>query len=356
MTKIEWTEKTWNPIVGCSVVSPGCTNCYAMKMAARIERMGGAPQYDGTTKQTRAGAVFTGKVALAEKALTQPLKRKKPTTYFVNSMGDLFHENVKPDWLIKAIAVMALCPQHTFQILTKRSEIMRSAMAAIDQSFKGESGIEWLKIQRAAVEITGDPCAAGVVEDRPWPLPNVWLGVSAEDQTRADERIPDLLATPAAVRFVSAEPLLGPINLELAQCNCPWPADAIRTRHLMSCPADRRPHRKWSLDWVIVGGESGPGARPMHPNWARSIRDQCVAAQVPFFFKQWGESKPGSDLKYDDTTFCMDHAGRVVQAPALEQDFPPGASSRDKWVWMRRVGKKAAGRLLDGIEHNGYPK
>ncbi len=304
MSKIEWTEKTWNPIVGCSVVSPGCTNCYAMKMAARIERMGGAPQYDGTTKQTRGGAVFTGKVALAEKALLEPLKRKKPTMYFVNSMGDLFHENVPDGWIDRVFAIMALCPQHTFQILTKRSKRMmeycagsmvsdnlsgrvnRIWQAVLDTPFKGKSS-------NASSELFA--MKNGV------PLPNVWLGVSTEDQTRADERIPDLLDTPAAVRFVSAEPLLG--RIDFGRIPSPerwgenpdgWTFDCLQTGDYYtlfgdgpSLPSDG-PWRDHAIDWIIAGGESGPGARVWDgfEDACRSLRDQCKSADVRFFMKQ----------------------------------------------------------------------
>ena len=209
MTKIEWTGKTWNPIVGCSIVSPGCTNCYAMKMAARLEAMGDAAvkackavpaaHYAGTTKWVNGKPGWTGKVALApDDILTKPLRTRKPTTWFVNSMGDLFHEDVPDEWIDRVFAVMALCPQHTFQVLTKCSARMQAYMTRGDD----EHGDYFERLSDAAVALTSSPCAAHV-ESVNWPLPNVWIGVSAEDQKRADERIPDLLATPAAVRFVS---------------------------------------------------------------------------------------------------------------------------------------------------------
>jgi protein gp37 len=358
MTKIEWTEKTWNPIVGCSIVSPGCTNCYAMKMAARIERMGGAPQYDGTTKPSRAGAVWTGKVALAEKALLEPLKRQKPTTYFVNSMGDLFHEDVPDEWIDRVFSVMALCPQHTFQVLTKRSARMREYCTKMFVEVD-----EWDRIEIAAVGLgaTLDQALdAGKLFDKP--LPNVWLGVSSEDQTRADERIPDLLSTPAAVRFVSAEPLLGPIDLLQPQMGKAF-CDALCKEHCQAQSDQECPKFDGQLDWVIVGGESGKGARPMHPDWARSLRDQCANAGVAFFFKQWGEWADHTELHFasnrcgaaSDLVITPDGhtivGGSKAHGGLVDLDW-----EERRAAWMCKVGKKAAGRTLDGRTHDGMPR
>ena len=302
MTKIEWADKTWNPVVGCSIVSPGCTHCYAMRQAARIERMQNTAfdatvarkysPYAGTTQTTKAGAVWTGKVAMAsDDALTAPLRRRKPTAWFVNSMGDLFHESVPDAWIDRVFAVMALAPQHTFIVLTKRSKRMQRYCADLKRSayvYDAMSNLpdaekRGIKEIRAAYDLVMD-----------WPLPNVILGVSCERQQEADERIPDLLATPAAKRIVSVEPLLGAIDLTgdgregplangeptLAQIDGPNGTYFIR-------------HGASRIDGVIVGGESGAGARPMHPDWARSIRDQCAAANVPFFFKQCGKRAAG---------------------------------------------------------------
>lgn len=341
-TPIQWTHATWNPVVGCSVVSPGCANCYAMKMAARLDRMG-QERYAGLTRTSKAGAVWTGKLALApEHTLTQPLRWSRPRLIFVNSMSDLFHESVPDGWIDEVFAVMALAPQHTFQLLTKRSTRMREYCSdpAVGRRI-GEAVCEqWGTRQSTRVVLIAPGQDENAAPPGPrvylgaWPLPNVWPGVSAEDQTRADERVPDLLATPAAVRFVSAEPLLGRIDfrdyLKIGACRgCGFRGsmgDAFPRRDAQ-CPACGV--ISTTLDWIIVGGESGPGARPMHPAWARSIRDQCAAAGVAFFFKQWG-------AWHADALLYTDVQGRC----------PPPEMN---------IGKKAAGRLLDGREHNDMP-
>lgn len=273
MSKIEWTGETWNPIVGCSIVSPGCTNCYAMRMAARLERMGVA-HYAGTTQASKAGPVWTGKLALApDHIIAKPLGVAKPTTWFVNSMSDLFHEDVPDEWIDRVFAVMALCPQHTFQVLTKRSDRMRAYLARHDVGLKWS--FEWLRI---AGEPMPHPDEA--VEWTRRGLPNVWLGVSAERQQEADARIPDLLATPAAVRFVSAEPLLGPIDFTARRL---WNGRCDACVDEGPCTAG-----DVGINWIIVGGESGHGARPMHREWAESIVGQCRTAGVAVFVKQMG--------------------------------------------------------------------
>ena len=290
-SSIEWTDSTWNPITGCSVVSPGCTNCYAMRLAARIERMSpSVTHYHGLTKPSKAGPVWTGKLALAPEAtLTAPLRRRKPTMWFVNSMSDLFHEDVPDEWIDRVFAVMALAPQHTFQVLSKRAKRMREYMAeperahvvarsllkmwAIDNTIPNPKRTITDETLRLDMDQPDDHAMI-----KPWPLPNVWLGVSAEDQRRADERIPDLLATPAAVRFVSAEPLLGPIDFDEVIPN------PMIWNYLTGFDG--------VLDWVIVGGESGHGARPMDNAWAHSIVEQCKAAGVAVFVKQLSSGGP----------------------------------------------------------------
>lgn len=285
MSKIEWTEVTWNPIVGCSITSPGCTNCYAMKMAGRIERMGTAPHYDGTTRGSTAGSIWTGKLALApEHVLFAPLRRRKPTTWFVNSMSDLFHEDAPDGWIDRVFAVMALTPQHTYQVLTKRAARMRAYMAAAHERIADMAMSEapiGMDISRSGI-VWQPHCMPSTTFER-WPLPNVWLGVSAEDQRRADERIPDLLATPAAIRFVSAEPLLGPIDFDMLRVGDAWMIGAL-TGIYGVLPGNRGE----KLDLIIVGGESGNGARHMEDAWAESIQAQCTASGTAFFMKQMG--------------------------------------------------------------------
>lgn len=375
-TKIEWASEVWNPLAGCSLASPGCTNCYAMKMAGRLEAMGPKPdgggninlsQYQGTTQKTKAGFVWTGQVnAAPESILTAPLRQKKQTDYFVNSMSDLFHP-AAPDALIdRVFAVMALCPQHVFKILTKRPDRMREYMISrrgLNGNIGGEAvaiALEDGKSEYGGVSTTFPRKAADVREiviGRVYDgLPNVWLGTSVEDQTRADERIPHLLATPAAVRFLSMEPLLGPVSLHpeadhiyqrLSRWYGPDGFDDTGSQPVITRRKDLFP----LIDWVIVGGESGPGARPMHPDWARSLRDQCAAAGVPFFFKQWGDW--AKHPTGQPVTIRQHHASiGYIDADTGERKRHPSRCTDET---MRRIGKKAAGRLLDGREHSDFP-
>lgn len=346
MSKIEWTGESWNPIVGCSLESPGCKNCYAMSMAARLALMGNAPVYEGLTKKAKTGAVWTGKLALSETALLKPLKRKKSQTYFVNSMGDLFHEECPDEWIDRVFATMALSPQHTFQVLTKRAGRMR-------EYFDRCRWHKWAAIGRAMDANRWAKLPKIYGGDRT-PMPNVWLGVSVEDQKRADDRIPDLLATPAAVRWISAEPLLGPIDLRCLHHDGITNIDALAGRHGLAFG-----HECKKLDWIVVGGESGKRARPMHPDWARSLRDQCAATDVPFFFKQWGAWQSILDRDADDPDWRHDAIYRRVKngerVRTLNLEGGHGFHGERVHV-IERVGKKRAGRLLDGAEFNGIPK
>ncbi len=235
---IEWTEATWNPVTGCTQISPGCAHCYAKTFAERFRGVPGHPYERGFDLQLRP------------ERLTQPLRWKKPRTIFVNSMSDLFHPDVPDDYIQEVFEVMRLADHHRFQVLTKRSARL-----------------------------------AAMADALPWPR-NIWMGVSVENQ-RFTDRIDDLRQVPAAVRFLSCEPLLGTLQLDLE-----------------------------GIGWVIAGGESGPGARPMRPEWAHAVRDQCQQADVPFFFKQWGAHN--------------------------EQG--------------RRVGKKRAGRALEQATWNQMPE
>ena len=311
-TTIEWAEVTWNPLVGCSVVSPGCTNCYAMREAGG--RLASSPKYRGLTlgsagNSAKGGPVWTGEVRLWGPAFHADfLFSPQPKRVFVNSMSDLFHELAPDEWIDRILGAAVLCHWHTFLVLTKRAGRM---FAWATRERARSAPVECLaELYVNHPELAGgwplDADRAIDVAIRGWPLPNVWMGVSVEDRARL-ARVDDLRATPAALRFLSLEPLLEDLG-QIDLCG---------------------------IDWVIVGGESGPRARPMHPDWARSLRDQCAAAGVPFFFKQWGEWQP-----------CGWLTGHVESAKERCVD---GA-------WMLKVGKKAAGRLLDGREWNEYPQ
>lgn len=223
-TRIEWTNETWNPTTGCTRVSPGCRHCYAERMAPRLAGRFGYPPAPDQFKPT-----------LHPDKLDLPYTWKKPRRIFVDSMSDLFHPDIPFDFVDRVWYTMSACYQHTFQILTKRPARLREF----------------------------------ILDRRPNILPNVWLGVSCEDQTRADQRIPLLLETPAAFRFVSLEPLLGYVDLSVYL----YPGFANNGR---------------CLDWVILGGETGPDAREMNPAWERAVRQSCHNARVPYFFKRWG--------------------------------------------------------------------
>ena len=272
-TKIEWTDSTWNPVTGCTPISEGCDHCYAKRMANRLAGRYGYPKDDPF------------RVTFHPDRLDRPLRWKNPRRIFVGSMTDLFHPDVTLEWLGKILCITERCPQHTFMFLTKRPELVEYYL------FPGRH--------------------------------NCWLGVTAENQARADERIPILLQIPAAVRFVSLEPLLGQIDLRRA-----FGSEGARQTYIEQ------------FDWVIAGGETSHGARPMHPNWVRSLRDQCQATGVPFFFKSWGDWVAPSQYSFPVGGPCLESVKRHVFADGIE---------------VYRVGKKAAGRLLDGKEHNEFP-
>jgi protein gp37 len=255
MSKIEWTDKTWNPIIGCSKVSPACDNCYAEKMAARLALMPNAPsEYANVVNNN---GTWSGGTAFVESALEKPLHWRKPCRVFVGSMTDLFHPSTPREWIDKVFAIMALTPHITYQVLTKRPE--RMAEYCSNPNNRSLHEMERISGERL--------CCGGF-----WPLNNVWLGVTVENQEQADKRIPILLDTPAAVRFVSVEPMLEGINLNNG--------DMIN-----------------GLDWVICGGETGPNARPMWEHWARALLEECEASGTPFFFKKWGSYKGRDDWK-----------------------------------------------------------
>jgi protein gp37 len=276
---IEWTDATWNPVTGCTKVSQGCRNCYALRDWGRLS---------ANPQTVYFGREFTD-VQCHEERLAQPMLWKKPRRIFVNSMSDLFHAAV-PDFFIEQVfRTMIAAEHHTYQILTKRAERMQSFLQA-----------------------------------RGWePDRHIQIGVSCEDQWAWDERVPHLLATTASIRFVSLEPLLGPIDMRgkrYDDASDSWVVPSVSDWPLAG------------LQWVIVGGESGPAARPMNPQWVRDLRDQCALASVPFFFKQWGEWVSVSE----------------VAGPGPHFTFPDHRT-------VRRVGKRLAGRALDGVTHDGSP-
>lgn len=325
-TPIEWSDATWNPLGGCTRVDDACKNCYAEIMAARFS---GPGQWgEGLARIVRGanGTVdhrWTGKLRLNEAALDRPLRWRKPRRIFVNSTSDLFHESVPFEWIDRVFAVMALCPQHTFQVLTKRPERMRAYFADPGTADRIALAIGQVADPSPEAEFSAQMRVSAM------PLTNVWLGTSISEQASADLRIPDLLATPAAVRFVSAEPLLGPVDLTFIT-HLRYGQVCALTGYLgTGMYGDYGPR----LNLVIVGGESGPGARPMHPDWPRGLRDQCVAAGVKFFFKQWGEYE----------------ADQIGPEDLRSIHHPPGH------VIFRKVGKARAGRLLDGREWNQMP-
>jgi protein gp37 len=260
---IEWTDASWNPVTGCTEVSEGCDHCYAKTFAERWRGIPGHPYEQGFD------------LKLWPERLEMPLRWRKPRRVFVNSMSDLFHDDVPDEYIARVFAVMACASQHTFQVLTKRPGRMASLL------HPGPRGTFWDQVHESYLTLPDSrPGFVGFSA----PLPNVWLGTSVETQKWANVRIPKLLEAPAAVRFLSCEPLLGPLDLS------DWLPTAAHPRERLDAG---RPYVVRSrLHWIIAGGESGPGHRPMHPDWARSLRDQAVAGRVAYFFKQHGGRTP----------------------------------------------------------------
>lgn len=333
-TAIQWTDRVWNPVRGCSMVSAGCENCYAMRQAHRFSGQG--QPYANLTENGPHGPRWNGKVTIHPELLDLPLRWRKPSRIFVNSMSDLFHDEVPDEFIESVFMVMRDASWHEFQVLTKRPQRTRKFA-------------KYLQKKHTLAE--GGPS---------WHWPHIWLLVSCEDQKTADERIPILLDTPAAVRGVSLEPLIGPVDLS-------------------SIGGKKEPRR---LDWVIVGGESGPNARPMHPDWVRSIRDQCHAAGTAFFFKQWGAWKPICEMynkessalyksnkkarQHEDQDVIDELYGKhcTVKSRAVRFDgeaFPSHSGKGYELInghpgmLCFKVGTKNAGRTLDGQEYNEFP-
>jgi protein gp37 len=346
MTAIEWTwvphaggtkrGETWNPQVGCREVSPACEHCYAAGMAHR----GMNPQHRGLTVLRKTGVHWNGTINLVPALLTEPLSWREPRGVFVGSMTDLFFDvetDVACKWIAAIFGTMAATPRHTYMLLTKRPENAGRWFAWLGRQYADRRDARGLPLctrdeARAAImaeclrEFTGEGKHRAAEPWPPaWPLPNVWIGVTAEDQKRADERVSALLDLPAAVRFVSYEPALGPVDWS------EWTGLAPKN------PFRRAP----SLDWIIAGGESGSKSRAPSLDWMRSARDQCEQAGVAFFFKQWGEWAPASQLP-DDEWSRLDAGGK----------FSDEELAGDKPI---RVGKGRAGRLLDGRTHDEFP-
>ena len=333
-SKIEWTDATWNPIRGCSRVSEGCRNCYAERVAARFS--GPGMPYEGLIKFGKPSSVrdprWSGEVRMVPEHLAAPLRWRRPRRVFVNSMSDLFHESLTNEQIAAVFGVMAATPRHTYQVLTKRTKRMRAWFEWARRDFtEQQRGIAsapntFRAMLDAAFEVLGQPskpvldAAWRAHDDDVWPLPNVWLGVSVENQAAADERIPELLATPAAVRWISAEPLLGPVDFAAASPNA---------RSLVE-----------DLDWIVAGCESGPGARPCDVAWLRSLRDQCKTAGVAFFLKQAVEPP-----------FPHDQPAAML---AGIRHFPPTDTMPDGS--HRKAGGVIGLPYLDGVQHAALPE
>lgn len=361
-TKIEWTDATWNPVTGCALASEGCRHCYAARLAAT--RMKNHPSRAGLARMNAAGeAKFTGEVRFNDEWLDQPLRWRKPRMVFAVAHGDLFYEKVPDEWIDRVFAVMSACPQHTFQVLTRRPERAREYLTTPLREYA---------IIRAIQEL---PASMPFPTPGRWPhlpLPNVWLGTSVEDQASAEARIPDLLETPAAIRWLSAEPLLAGLDLENIRLENGDVLNAL-TGEIHDPRTGCIVREIAALDWIVVGGESGANARPMQPDWPRQLRDQCARANVPFFFKQWGGWLPGQNDAYPNwdgrsVAHHQDGSWGPKESPSpvsrnyvmWEADGTAHFGERTRWFevhrWATRVGKKRAGRLLDGVEHSAFPK
>jgi len=324
-----------------------------MRAAHRFS--GPGKPYEGLTKLGKKGPVWNGVVRLVPEQLDKPLRWKKPRNIFVNSMSDLFHPSLSNEDIAAVFGVMAAAPQHTFQVLTKRLVRMLAW-------FEWATGDGRGRVAAAAMErvsMHGRHCIRVAGPAPAWPLPNVMLGASIEDQPAADERIPLLLQTPAAVRFVSMEPLLSAVDLPGV-----WPMCNAETKaqHDEECGGGMF-CEEVALDWVICGGESGPRARPMHPDWARSIRDQCVAAGVPFLFKGWGRwSPPIAGTGFGTGAAKCElvlNTGKRYAFPFKSKASEHRPTNEEYLTMLPRhlaaIGKKAAGRELDGRTWDGMP-
>jgi protein gp37 len=314
-TLIDWADVVWNPITGCSKISPGCDHCYAERMAKRLAGRGGYC-IDQPFKVTYHNG----------DKLYLPMSWKFPRRVFVNSMGDLFHDDVKDTWIDDVLEIIIGHPQHTFMVLTKRPARMRRFMNRL--------------YKEGWISVTG-----GFPVSQHEPIPNLQLGVTVEGPDQM-WRVGELLATRSALRFVSAEPLLGLLDLSVAKL----PSGA--TCHPLKVEEGHYPRSGWvgPLGWVIAGGETGPGARPMHPDWVRSVRDQAVAAGTPFSFKQWGEWLPTGQVNPEGKS---NDPGWYVGKYSHRWEDGTGKTFPTHSI---RVGKRPAGHLLDGVEWHQFPE
>lgn len=375
-SNIEWTEETWNPVVGCDKVSPGCKYCYAIRMAWRLAHIGHSKEkYKGLVVKNENGQLnWTGKVNYDPRMLAKYIGTKTPKTVFPNSMGDIFHEELSVVTIAEIFAAMWLTPHVTYQLLTKREKRMEMIMNSEEfmiELHKAANRLhdQYIKPLESELYFYGEVAPGHS-------MPNVQIGVSVENQEAADQRIPPLINTPAAIRWISMEPLLGPVDISKYNMfsYCPEENGTIDSG-CRGCKGDSKGDCqaiiRSPIDWVVVGGESGKDARPMHPEWARSLRDQCAAAKIPFFFKQWGvwhtrwfhAGKKEFDFKFYDSYLQFTQKDWVQKGDAcisidgtrckIGKDFMNCAYPV---AIMQKVGKKKAGRLLDGKLHDDYPK
>lgn len=342
-TGISWCDETWNPVVGCEAVSAGCDFCYAKS----LHDMRHEAYLDGKLQNIPQYAEPFETVQLMPDRLTKPLSWKKPKRIFVNSMSDLFHRKVPVAFLDDVFTVAAIAMRHTFQILTKRPARARDYLN--DPDLLERLYCNWPKFSGSPAEVAA------------WPLPNVWMGTSVENQAMADKRVPLLLDTLAAVRWLSCEPMLGPIELdrwlkvckhwkgEDSQPTAPWhppyPKHWYEPQGLVGAGWTR------PLHWIVGGGESGTKnqqVRPVHPMWARSLRDQCVAAGVPFHWKQWGNYAPFGYCSANSLNAeGPDGEYGYILGPADEHGFT--------YVYGSPANLKRNGRLLDGKLWDQFP-
>lgn len=338
-TKIEWATEVWNPVRGCSRVSEGCRNCYAERTAARFR--GGT--FDGFADIKATGEPrWTGRVELIPSKLDEPLRRRKPQRWFVNSMSDLFHERLSDEAIAAVFGVMAACPQHRFIVLTKRPERMRRWFAA---PYRWDDATE--ESVRAISPQEGSLVETLLFEggEIPWPLPNVALGVSVEDQASFDERVLPLVSTPAALRLISYEPALGPIDSSLPVA--PMATPLLRPRDPANGPG--------CVHWLIFGGESGPGARPCNLAWARAAMRQCRAARVPFYCKQLGvdpyfdtnDASANVETAFFPSSVPVDWSGHGVGTAAPKLHHPKGGEMSE-WPEDLRVREIPQAMRLEG--------